>query len=498
MPRVELLSGWRRIAAALFKPFWAIAGAVHVRTKIMGIVLAMVLLLGLGITLQVRAALAETMTTQLQEQSVSVSRDLAARATDLILLNDHYGLHQLLQETQANNSNVRYAFILAADGTVLAHTFGEQFPLALLEQNAAVPGKHHRTVILDTNEGRVWDTAVPVLDGRAGAARVGLSDQSMRQMITEVTRQLLLITSLVSLVGVTAAAFLTWVLTRPILDLVQASNRIAGGDFSQRVPRWADDEIGDLAMAFNQMTDGLSRTDDLRREQESLRRQLLEKVIETQEEERRRIARELHDSTSQTLTSLMVGLRLMENTCPDCQVVGQAQDLREIVARTLDEVHGLAAQLRPRLLDDLGLEAALERLIREWQARHKIPVDLFIHAGDNRLPGSVETAIFRIVQETLTNIARHAHATVVSVLVERRGGEVITVIEDNGVGFVADETGAGEPDGGQPRLGILGIRERAELLGGRLTIESSPGQGTSVFVSLPLERESPAELRAAP
>jgi signal transduction histidine kinase len=493
---------WGRLIPSLFDRFWAFAGAFNVRTKILGIVLGLVLLFGVVITLQIRMALAKTLTTQLQEQSISVSRDLAARATDLILLNDLYGLHRLLQETQANNANVLYAFALDPQGRVLAHTFGDQFPLALIAQNSALPSDHHKTVILQTNDGLVWDTVVPVLEGRAGMARVGLSDATVREAVRDVTGQLILTTILVSLVGITAATFLTWILTRPILELVQATEAIASSDFSYRVKRWADDEIGELAQAFNQMTEELSRINVLRRERELLRRQLLEKVIETQEEERKRIARELHDSTSQTLTSLLVGLRVLESTCPDIQIQKQAQDLREVAAQTLEEVHGLAMQLRPRLLDDLGLAAALERLIKEWQSRYQIPVDSFIHLGkdgntvethsDHRLPGAVETAVFRIVQEALTNIARHAQASAVSVLVERRDNEVVAVIEDNGIGFSTEETHSHSDARAakDPHLGILGIRERAELLGGRLTIESNPGVGTTVFVGIPVLEDS--------
>lgn len=467
----------------LFDRFWAIAGAVSVRAKILGIVLGLVLLFGIGITIQVRSALAATMNTQMGEQCVSVTRDVAARAADLILLNDLFALHQLLEDTASNNANVQYAFILDPQGRVLAHTFGDLFPLDLLAANTAAPADHHRTTILQTNNGLVWDTAVPVLEGRAGMARVGLSDASVRQSVGAVTGQLLLTTVLVSIIGVTAAAFLTWILTRPILGLAAATQVVAAGDFSQRVRRWANDEIGVLADAFNQMTTELSRTDELRKEREVLRRQLLEKVITTQEEERKRIARELHDSTSQTLTSLIVGLRVMETNCPDGPVQGQAHDLRAVAAQTLDEVHALAIALRPRILDDLGLAAALERLTADWQTRHKIPLDFLIHLGETRLPGEIETTLYRIVQETLTNIARHACAGSVSVLVERRGAEVVAVVEDDGIGFDVGDTEE------ERHLGLLGMRERAELLGGRLTIESTPGAGTSIYVDIPLQPE---------
>jgi len=461
---------------------WEIAGAVSVRTKILGIVLGLVILLGAGVTMQARYALTRTMTAQMEEQSISVSRDFAARSTDPILLNDLLGVHDLLKETIANNPNIRYAFIVDNHGQVIAHTFEGGFPLDLIPLNTVQSGEHHHTSLIQTDEGLVWDTAVPILDGKVGTARIGLSDASIRTAVSTLTAQLILTTLLVSIAGILVAVSLTWILTRPIISLAQATQAVAKGDFSPRVLRWANDEIGDLAEAFNSMTEELARTDELRKEREVLRRQLLEKVIATQEDERRRIARELHDSTSQNLTSLIVGLRVMETNCAQCASISKATDLRDVASKTLDEVHDLSMRLRPRVLDDLGLSAALERLVSEWQTRYKIPVDVAIQLGE-RLPGEVETAIYRIVQETLTNIARHAQAKSASILVERHGDMVRAIVEDDGIGFDINA------NHGERHLGLLGMRERAEFLHGALTIESSHENGTSVFIEIPLQNE---------
>jgi signal transduction histidine kinase len=462
--------------------FWDVAGAVSIRGKILGIVLGFILLLGVGVTIQARYALTATMTAQLAEQSISVSRDLAARSTDLILLNDLLGIHDLLAETIANNPNIRYAFLMDAQGQVIAYTFEGGFPLDLISINSVQTGEHHHTVLIQTDEGYVWDTAVPILEGKVGTARIGLSDASVRAAVSTLTAQLILTIVLVSITGVLVAVFLTWILTRPIISLAHATKAVAKGDFSPRVPRWANDEIGDLAESFNTMTEELARTDELRKEREVLRRQLLEKVITTQEDERRRIARELHDSTSQNLTSLIVGLRVMETNCSQCASISKATDLRDVASKTLDEVHDLSMRLRPRVLDDLGLSAALERTVSEWQTRYKIPVDIAIQL-DGRLPGDIETAIYRIIQETLTNIARHARAKSASILVERYRDMVRAIVEDDGVGFDAKE------NNGERHLGLLGMRERAELLNGTVTIESSFEHGTSVFIEIPLQIE---------
>ena len=459
--------------------FWTIAGAVSIRTKILGLAIGLVLLAGISNTLLTRQVLIQNMEAQLRDQSVSVARDLAARAAEPILLNNPLALQDLLAETQSNNPSFRYAFIVDSQGQILAHTFEGGFPLALLELNSVSPNQPHHTLLLASNEGLIYDTAVPILEGKLGTARVGLSTKAIQNALMRVTFQSIVATLTILVLGFLVASFLTHILTRPIVELVEATRRVARGDYSLTIQPWAKDELGILAQAFNQMIDDLKQMQTLRAERERLQQMLLERVIAAQEEERRRISRELHDSTSQSLTSLLVGLRMLEANCSnlDKEKVGE---LRQIAAQTLEEVHHLAMQLRPRILDDLGLSAALERLVFEWQSRLQIPIDLMITPSAQRLPPAIETALYRIIQEALTNIARHASARSASILVERRKNHVITVIEDNGVGF--------DPQNypNDHRIGILGMQERAKQLGGRLTIESDRGQGTSIFVEIPL------------
>jgi signal transduction histidine kinase len=465
----------------LFDRFWRLAGAVSVRTKIVGIILGLVLLLGLGTMFQVRQASEQALLDQLQEQSVALGRDMAARATDLILINDLYNLHQLLIEMQVNNPHVSYAFVVDRQGEILVHTFAGGFPSGLLAANSVAATDHHHTVVLATNEGRVWDTAVPIFDGQAGTARIGLTEQGVQATVTLLTWQMVLTILIVSSVGIAAAILLTWIVTRPILDLKEAAQAVGQGDFSRRSPPWADDEIGDLAVAFNTMTAGLAQAEKERAEREQLRLQLLEKVISAQEEERRRIARELHDETGQALTTLLVRLKTLDQVCVEPALQQQVDDLRHLVGQTLDNVRNLARELRPSVLDDLGLAAALQRYVQDYQSHHPVQVDLMmVGLEEERLTPAVETALYRIVQESLTNIARHAQTQTASVLLERRGDRVRAIIEDDGLGFDPRQAGNGD------HLGIYGMRERAELLQGKVIIESEPGHGTSVFVEVPL------------
>ena len=215
-------------------------------------------------------------------------------------------------------------------------------------------------------------------------------------------------------------------------------------------------------------------------------RSLLKEVLTAQELERRRIARELHDETAQTLTSLLVGLRAIEESQDLGQALGRASALRGSVVAALEGVKRVARGLRPSVLDDLGLQEALERLGLEVGAANGFIVD--VHATGPRLPRlpeALETALYRVVQEALTNASKHASPKAVSVLVHRNPGEVRLLIEDDGKGFDASETLS------EPHLGLVGIRERVHLVGGSVTVESSPGHGTTIWVSVPL-RDGPA------
>jgi signal transduction histidine kinase len=475
-----------KVRSNLALRLWNFAGGVSVRTKIFGIVLGSTLLLSLGFILQVRNAFTQILVEKSREQGISIARDVAARSTDLILVNDLYTLHQLLVETQANFPDVRYAFIVDSERHVLAHTFGNGFPPDLLSANTVASDSYQNTVILNTDEGVVWDVAVPIFGGKAGTARVGISEQGVRHTLAALTSSMGFTFLIVLAVSLFAATMLTWILTRPIYELVEATSAIAQGDFSHRVRRWANDEIGDLEVAFNHMAAELGRIDELRREREQLRKQLLEGVIAAQEEERRRIARELHDSTSQSLTSLIVGLQMLENSCDFKQVQSQTQQLRQTVRQTLDEVHSLAVQLRPPVLDDLGLHAALSRYVQEFQGRFHVPVEFqVIGLQPKRLPPGIETAVYRIVQEALTNAAKHADAEHISVLLEEREDLVSAIVEDDGQGFAADEILHSGMEAG--KLGLYGMQERAQQLGGSLVIESKPGQGTTIYVRIPIE-----------
>jgi signal transduction histidine kinase len=211
---------------------------------------------------------------------------------------------------------------------------------------------------------------------------------------------------------------------------------------------------------------------------ERVSRDAVRRVVEAQELERARLARELHDETGQALTSILLGLKSLENRVDSNEGHTAVTELRELVVSTLQDVRRLAVELRPAALDDFGLVPAIERLRDTVEEQGGISVDVQSPLADERLPPETETALYRIVQEALVNVLKHAAASRVTVRLSRSGKTVSLVVQDDGRGFDP----GGVRDGG---LGLVGMRERVALLGGRLTVESSEGGGTLLRVEVP-------------
>jgi signal transduction histidine kinase len=208
-------------------------------------------------------------------------------------------------------------------------------------------------------------------------------------------------------------------------------------------------------------------------------RDAVRRVVRAQETERQRLARELHDETGQALTSILLGLKPLEEALADHPARSDLARLRELVVNALQDVRRLAVELRPAVLDDFGLVPALERLIEGFAEQSEIRVDFHSALGELRLPPEVESTVYRVVQESLTNIVKHADAHNISVSLARRESTVAAVIEDDGSGF--DQRAVREES-----VGLIGMRERLALLDGRLEIESRPGAGTTVVAEVPL------------
>ena len=266
--------------------------------------------------------------------------------------------------------------------------------------------------------------------------------------------------------GVHSALYVPLVVRGEAIGVVIAHDKRGGS-----TPAFAEDDLRLAETLAERAAIAVSQS-------ERVSRDVVRRVVEAQELERARLARELHDETGQALTSILLGLKPLEQAADDHDSREAVASLRELVVATLQDVRRLAVELRPTALDDFGLVPAVERLTDTFREQSGLQVELEAQLGEERLPQAAETALYRMIQEAFTNVVKHAGASRVSVLLQRQDGTARAVVEDDGGGF---DPGAVRGEA----LGLEGMRERLALVGGRLRVESSSGAGTTLVAEVP-------------
>ena len=279
------------------------------------------------------------------------------------------------------------------------------------------------------------------------------------------------------IVSVAVNAVIVRLALKPLGELESAARAVREGDVHVRAPLspLADREFRSLTETFNEMVE---RVQAHRRRL----REIASRAIVSAEEERKRIARELHDGTAQSLAAILLRLSVLESATDGNARGREIAELKEQVLTVLEDVRRTAHGLRPQNLEDLGLGPAIRQHGRSLLDRRSVDVEVEVEDEPLRLPPDAELALYRIVQEAMTNAARHADARQICVRVSKEGGWVTATVDDNGHGFdVESAMAAGQ------QLGLFGMQERAAYLGGTVAIESAAGTGTRVLVRLPVE-----------
>jgi signal transduction histidine kinase len=489
------------------------------RTKLAVLIEGLLLLLALATGLLATGRMEATLESELKRRGLAIAGDLAMFSVKPLLAGDLATLRRFVNHTM-RQEHVRSVAVLDPDGAVVMHSdlgrVGERPDDAWTHRAVRSDTPGQEDSLAARAEDPVYGLHYPVTasGARLGTVVVGYSRAAARAEIARARRQIVSVWALAAVLAGGLAWLLAGYVTRPITAIASAMQGAAGGELGAVLAEGRRDEVGVLASSFNEMAEDLARhrqhlselveartaqlrdanarleeevaerekvADELRRSREKLR-DLASHLQSVREREQAEIAREIHDELGQALTALKLDLHWAGQQLAAGSFAAAAERiaaLSKAIDATVQSVRRISSELRPKLLDDLGLSAALEWQAREFEQRARVACRIRSEPDDIVLDADRSTALFRIFQETLTNVARHAHATRVDVVLTNFEGKVEMTVTDDGEGIRPEQVSD------RRSLGLLGMRERARSLGGRLEINGRKGRGTTVRVSIP-------------
>jgi signal transduction histidine kinase len=460
-----------------------------------------VVVIGLATIVAVNIVVEGVVRGGIEQNGVALAGTMAGNLADSFLDGELVSVKSALQNQIASNRYLAYVFILNRDDGTVVDTFHQGFPAELIQADPLMGDSRSVTKLLDIGGNLVLDIGVPLVSGLDSIElHIGLSESALLAPLARIFRIIVAMTLIASIIGGLAALLLSRLITGPLEKLSRQAILIGEGNLDDQIQLNSRDEVGNLARSFNRMTVQLKETIDALRgrnqelallsfklaEREEQLAKLWHEVISAQEEERKRIARELHDETTQSLAAITIGLKSVEEIIPRDQRKGMLflEQLRNMAAQVVKELHNIVYDLRPTILDDLGLVAALRWYAETRLGARGVEFEVQVVGVNRRFSAEVETTLFRVGQEAISNIFKHAQAHKVVLVFELKGHSLIMQIKDDGHGF--DSKGIWSTTDDRSGLGLLGMRERMGLCGGTIDVDSELGTGTVVTVKLEL------------
>ena len=497
-------------------PRWA---GLTLRTKLTLLIECVMLALGAATGIIATIRTRTILESEFSKRGLAIAADLAMFSVRPLLANDLATLRKFVNHSMTQDY-VRFVSVLDPEGaTVMDSDLARlgtrrRDPLSLAAISSATPGFRDSRSTGGGERLYVIHSPVTASGARLGTVLLGYSLVAVETEIADARLRILSIWLLLAALAGVLAFFLASYFAVPIMRISEAMQHAAEGEVKGGLQVRRSDEIGTLASSFNKMAEDLSahrkhlqamvdeRTAELRRaniqleseigerkkaedELRQSRQQLRDLAAHLQsvrEQERADIAREIHDELGQSLTALKLDTHWIGKTAgrQDAELAAKTRAMSSMIDATMQSVRRISAELRPKLLDDLGLSAAIEWQAREFEQHAGIACRIRSEPDDIVLDQARSTTLFRIFQETLTNVARHAHASRVEVVLSTNpAGGVEMVVSDNGKGITRSELTDARS------LGLIGMRERVRSLRGTIEIGGQPGSGTTVRVSLP-------------
>lgn len=415
-----------------------------------------------------------------------------------VLLDNKFAIYEQLVDTLHQNEQIKYIIVTSPEGKIISSTFVKGFPVGLpvyREKSQEYENELFDIVVYDSNEGNIREYMYTPNNNIIGSIRVGLKESIMLEIMKEKFIQIILTIFIICVVSSILATYYAWHFLQPIEILSKAVKEISKGNYDISVDRIGNDELGYLMQIFNNMARRLSKKErentyllsELRKKEEhnSL---LMAQLFRAQEDERQRISQELHDGTSQTMVSILTYLRILHDKLTTKEQKDFLAGIRELISQTLDSIRALAVNLHPPLLKDLGLIVAIEKFLDMVQQTSTDIKIKFEYQGDfSKLSDMLALVCYRIIQEGITNIVKHANARRAKVKIFYEETKIRMEIIDNGIGF--DEETAQRAKLNQ-HLGLRSMQKRIELLQGKFEIISKLNKGTIIKITIPIENIS--------
>ena len=437
---------------------------------------------------------------------VNVTPHLTQMVSDVLrssMLSKNKGEMKYILEAANQYPDVKKIFILDRVGRIVISIDDKEIGNIIHIQDPTCQVCHHRTtealnktvIYSSPGGGKIFRNVNPIYNRKEcfschnpeeKITGVLVTDFTLNnienQLRAELKENIFLLLFTVGISTLVISIALNQLVIKKLQYFVETVSLIGQGDFGRIVTFKSDDEIKKLADTFNFMARTLM-------DKMKMERKYLSQIIEAQENERRRISRELHDEIGQALTAIKFNLDMIDKNLPEASpvVTGILEDARSLSNQTITAMRQLSMDLRPTMLDELGLIPTLRWYVQNFSKRVGIDAQFRVIGFEEKLPSQIETAFYRIVQEALNNISKHAEASQVEISLEQRDSTIHGSIIDNGKGFDLDK--ALHPESPERGFGMIGMQERISLLGGKIDIQSRPGFGTRIHIEVLHKRE---------
>ena len=462
--------------------------SVPVYIKIVGIIFLAVIILEFATIISIYIIFYKAEYNRLEKSGNAAGKIISYKIEDYMEAGNIAGLRKLLCYTVRNSTILSYAMVKNEKGKIIVFVRKKRFKIVKKKISSGYSVKYINKNSIDLKLNILNDDAgvkYGPVGTKIGTLQLGVSSDTFHYFL-KITATLIIFV-LIPLI-VLAVIFLWWMsktVLKPLSELQEASESAKRGnyDITVKTPKFADEKLTGLINGFNNMMLAFRKTEDKWQTKDLRRKEFIEEVIKAQELERKKLSRELHDEMEQFLVYINMKFKVLEKLYGIGEENKDIEEMRYYIAKEFDNIKNITKELRPGVLYELGLYKAIMQYAEDIKFNHHMDVKIFTSGMEKfKAEEYIEINIYRIFQEVFSNIIRHSKATAIKITINFENSVFAAVIEDNGKGFNLGKADKKDYE----NFGIIGMKERAEILGGTLSIKTKAGRGTTITLNIPV------------